>query len=156
MRLFTTHPPRRLALAALVGAAICSGSQTAATAHAAVGCRSDPVIQLSNGVKIQLSAAIAADASDVQRIVYTLHIPSGLAVTRVIFTAGGLGGREWLVVQADDALGSYDTTTVVDTRTHGVAVTAFTQAVSATTQMTSAPQAVTGQDQQSLSTHAAA
>jgi len=157
MSLFTTrHPRRAMLVAALTAGVFLGGPLAAHIAHAAVGCRSDPAVFLSNGVKVQLSAAIATDASDVRRIVYTLHIPSGVAVTRVVFTAGGLDGREQLTVQADDAARNYDTTTVVYTRLHGVAVTAFTQVVNPTTYANSAPQEVTGQDQQSLATHAAA
>src|SRR5579871_5023014 len=45
--------------------------------HAAVGCRGDPVVQLSNGAVLDLNLSINDALSDVQHIAYTLHGPIG-------------------------------------------------------------------------------
>jgi len=44
------------------------------------GCRSDPVVLLSTGVAVDLSAAIDDAATDVQQVAYTVHAPVGTSV----------------------------------------------------------------------------
>jgi hypothetical protein len=94
-------------------------------AQASLGaCGSDPIVVLSNGVIIDLSALIGVAASDVQQVRYTLHIPSGLSVRSIIYTPSALGHKEVLQLFAGDAANTYDSVTVVNTGTKGIVVRA--------------------------------
>ncbi len=110
-----------LAVGLLAGA----GVPRPPTAHAdIVGCRADPAVRLSDGTVVDLSAAIAVDAANVQGVAYALHIPVGVGVVGWATTGDALGARETLRVARDDALGVYDADTVVTTGTPGVGVVA--------------------------------
>lgn len=131
--------PRLLAGIVVLGAALVAAALPAHEAQAAfVGCRSDPIAYLDNGIKVNLSAAVATDRNDIQHIVYVLHVPQGIHLNRVIYTAGELGHREALVFIADGAPGVYSSTTFVETGSTGVLVTATTTAVD---QLTDTPKA---------------
>jgi len=106
-----------------VGTLLCSGAPLAAHADL-VACRSDPVISLSNGITIDLSANINDGAADVQQVAYSLHIPKDVQVVARAGTDGLLGLKEVFTVVADALPGIYASTTVVTTGQHGVAVTA--------------------------------
>jgi len=100
------------------------------TARASIGgCRSDPVVTLSNGVVLDLSAAIADTADDVRGTTYTLHAPVGTWVVAVVGTDGVLGLTERFIFQADQAASTYATETVVRTGQGGVTVSATTDVV---------------------------
>ncbi len=139
--------------AVFLAAGLLVNSSLPRAAHADIGgCRSDPVVALSNGTVVDLSAAIAADAADVQGVAYTLHVPAGLRAVSVAPSGGPLGPKEMIAVVADDAPGVYDSATVVTTMTRGVTVTATTALVAAT----SAPLATgtaSGLDRQTLRVH---
>jgi hypothetical protein len=77
-------------------------------------CRTDPVVLLSNGVVVDLTASISDSAADVSQIVYTVHVPQGVSVAR-IYETGPLAGVETENVVADRASGTYDSTTTVTT-----------------------------------------
>jgi len=97
MRLFITRHPRRalLGVAALTTGLCVSGSLATVTpAHAALACRSDPIVVLSNGVVLDLSATLDADVSQVQEIHYKLHGPHGVSVVRAISTDGAVQYKE--------------------------------------------------------------
>lgn len=64
------------------------------TSHAAAGCRADPLVVLSNGVVLDLSASLDADVSQLQSIEYTLHGPKGVWVVRAISTDGVVQYKE--------------------------------------------------------------
>jgi len=99
-------------------------------AHAVTaGCRSDPVIILSNGTTLDVSADIAAPLWDVNGVTYTVHIPAGLRAIATVSTPSWPTTLERLVVIADNPSGLYTTETVVTTRQHQVAVTANTALV---------------------------
>jgi hypothetical protein len=87
------------------------------------------VLLLSNGTEIDLQASIDASSDDVQQVIYTVHGPAGTSL--VSSTPGVLGPKQVTRFVADQAPGQYTTTTVVDTVTGGVAVTAQTQALAA-------------------------
>ena len=88
------------------------------------GCRSDPTVLLSNGTTLDLSADIAVPIWNVQRVDYTLHIPAGLAVVATVFTPSWPTTIEHLTVYADNPPSRYSTDTLVQTKSHGVAVSA--------------------------------
>jgi hypothetical protein len=92
---------------------------------AASACRTDPIVWLSDGHKVTLSANISADLSMVQQVAYTLHAPAGLTVTSIVHTAGGLGTKEVFYFYADQPAKHYTTNTVVRSSAR-VAVTANT------------------------------
>lgn len=82
---------------------------------AAVGCRFDPIITLSNGDTVVITADIAAAPDDVKQIKYTLHVPARVTVTNVVYTGDGLGVKEKLSVKDDAPAGTYVTETLVKT-----------------------------------------
>jgi len=96
---FTTRHPRRALLGgALTAGGLLSGLLAVNTAHAAIGCRSDPIVVLSNGVTLDLSATIYDDSSDVQQVNYTLQAPAGVWVQQAITTDGAVGYKEHFAV----------------------------------------------------------
>lgn len=96
-----------------------------APAHAIeIGCRSDPLIILSNGAIIDLSADIAALPWEIERVVYVLHAPVGTSLIAAIHTPSWPGTVEEFHFYADNPPGQYNSTTTVYTEDEGVAVTA--------------------------------
>jgi hypothetical protein len=91
---------------------------------AATGCRSDPLVLLSNGLVLDLSADIAAKPWEVQRVVYTLRIPRGVNPVAIVRTRTWPTSVESFVIRADNVPGRYDSTTFVVTAQRGVRVTA--------------------------------
>ncbi|MBI5029132.1 MAG: hypothetical protein HZB51_01295 [Chloroflexi bacterium] len=89
---------------------------------ALMSCRADPIVFLSDGSKVTITAEIATSASNVQKVQYALHAPSGTQVVRVIYTAGGLGKRETFTLYDDSLPGTYVSDTVVTTRNGKVPV----------------------------------
>ncbi len=57
-------------------------------------CRLDPIVVLSDGRVVRMTAEIAASADDVDIVVYTLHVPTGVEATRVTYTGGALAQKE--------------------------------------------------------------
>lgn len=134
--------------AVLVG--VVAGSGVAHRASAAISyCHSDPIVTLSNGSQVDLTATISDTASDVKSVVYTLHAPAGSSVVRLVTTGGAFSGKETLNFYADNAAGTYETDTVVSTRTSPVAVTAQTRVVGGVQLSGSA----SGYDKQNLPVH---
>jgi hypothetical protein len=75
-------------------------------ANAAVGgCRADPKVWLFNGKKITMMASIAADASQVKTVTYTVHVPRGVTIDKVVYTGGALKDKEWVLVLFDRVSG---------------------------------------------------
>ena len=123
------------------------GSRSAEASNA--GCRSDPLVVLSNGTTLDLSADIATALWDVRSVTYTLHIPAGLAVVAVVSTPSWPTTVEQFTVYADNGRGVYTSDTLVETRQEGVSVTANTALVSLF-HVVVAAQSVGGQDRQHL------
>jgi hypothetical protein len=115
-------------------------------------CRTDPIVALSNGVTVKITASIADYSSDVQHVSYVLHAPAGTSVTKVTLTGGPFAARESFSFYSDGAVHTYDTDTVVTTGRAGVAVTATT-AVHSTTSVT---RSTSGTDRQHLLVYLAA
>ena len=96
-------------------------------AHAQLsGCHSDPKVTFSNGAQVTLSASSSIAVGQVTQIVYDLHVPAGLSVTHVVYTGGAYAGKETMTVEADDATGTYDSTTVLYASNTGTSVQAQT------------------------------
>jgi hypothetical protein len=119
---------RPLAAAVLaVGLLATPMAASGAFAHLSV-CRHDPVVFLSNGNMLDLTATIGDDEQNIQQIVYTIHIPRGTSVTGVQYTHG-FNSVERLVAYSNDPAGTYDTYTDVRTSDKGVSVAATGLAV---------------------------
>lgn len=104
---------------------IASPSLLPQVADAQVGpCRSDPVVSLSDGSQIDLSATIADDVSDVVQVAYVLHGPVGTSVVSVLGTDGAMGLKETFSYYADLSPDTYDSATLVTTGAHHLQVTA--------------------------------
>lgn len=117
-------PPRAAIGAALLAAGLLAAPLGSPHAHAVVACRSDPIVVLSNGVVLDLSADIADDVSDVTSVRYTLHGPFGVWVMRAISTDGPVGYDEGFAYIPDAPVGVYQDETVVTTGADSVNVTA--------------------------------
>ena len=97
-------------------------------AHAIVsGCRSDPLVILSDGTVLDVSVAIDTAVSDVTEIHYTIHGPVGTAVVAVVTTPTiGFAGKETFTYYADTAPKEYVTEALVHTVPNQIAVTSYT------------------------------
>jgi hypothetical protein len=73
-----------------VASVLAFGAVTAGTALGISGCRSDPLVTLSNGYQVRLVAQINDSASNISTVGYKLHIPKGLTVTAVQYDNGPL------------------------------------------------------------------
>jgi hypothetical protein len=101
-------------LIVLIGMVVSAGGALPAQAsHSA--CRTDPIVILSDGHRLNLTAVVNIDSSGVQQVNYTLHIPSGVGLTRIIYTQGVPGLRESFAYSADQAARHYGTTTTIRT-----------------------------------------
>ena len=120
----TTSIVRVLFLITLVLATILPANGVSA---ALARCRTDPIFVLSNGDSLNVSVDISTDATNVRNLLYTVHVPPGVTVRRVTYTAGGLGTKETYKVVQDSVAKIYKTDTVVTTQNTGsVAVIATT------------------------------
>jgi hypothetical protein len=90
------------------------------------GCRTDPLIILTNGAIIDMSATIGTSLLHVQQVDYTLHAPQGTALLLVVRTPDWPTTIENFSFVADAAPGEYNTNTVIYTTDTDVAVTAST------------------------------
>ena len=114
--------PKR-SLRAMAGAGILLSAALAAPlggrhAHAYGGCRSDPIVVLSNGIVLDLSATIGLDISqisDIAQISYTLHAPAGTTVAKVVSTDGDVNYKEQFTLRTDSSAGVYGVQTQVQT-----------------------------------------
>lgn len=86
-------------------------------------CRTDPVVALSNGVFVDLTASISDSATDVSNITYAVHVPKGVKPLGIYTTPGPLARVETVKIIDDNRAGTYDTTTTVTTGTAGAPVT---------------------------------
>jgi hypothetical protein len=143
------HPARTLLGVALLSASLLAHSLVAPATHAAIGgCRSDPIVTLSNGYAFDLHATVYTTYDDVQLVTYTLHAPVGTWVTSEVDTSL-LGGKETFLFRADNPPNTYTAATKVDTLTPQIPVVAATDLVNATGTALSTDR-VSGQSQQML------
>jgi hypothetical protein len=114
----------RLVLSALaLAVGLLVGPLLAGHASAYLGvCATDPVVVLSDGMRVTVTTAIVDTPKDVRSVVYTIHAPAGVTLNHV-HSWGRLHRVERVQVAGDQAPGSYRVDTVVSTGTAGVAVT---------------------------------
>src|SRR5437588_438844 len=113
----------------LVGAVLSLGLATVPmashSAHAQLaGCRSDPILSLSNLAQLDLQAGISDTLSDVKSVAYVVHAPAGTSVLAAINLDPLFGVHGTLKFYADNPPGVYDLHTTVTTGKSGVSVTA--------------------------------
>lgn len=101
----------------------------AATAEAS-GCRTDPIIVLSNGAQLQMDATISTSYNNVQSVVYTVHAPRGSAPLLIIYTDNPLRYVETVRYIADGPSNVYTIDTVVTTNQGNTSVTTTSALVS--------------------------
>src|SRR5215208_5169208 len=104
-----------IALMILMIIATPTGHVSAALTH----CRTDPIFSLSNGDKLTITLDISTDALNVRNVTYVLHVPAGVTVKSVVFTAGGIGTKEIYKVYQDSPAKTYTTDTLVTTQNTG-------------------------------------
>jgi hypothetical protein len=121
MRHASRFPPRRLGRTLLGTAALSAGLLAHAliapdTRAALGGCRSDPIVLLSNGNALDLSAVVDDTYDDVQQVSYTLHAPVGTTMLSEVDTSI-LGPKDTFVFYADQPPNTYSAGTKVYTTT---------------------------------------
>ncbi|HET7746117.1 MAG TPA: hypothetical protein VFM29_02375 [Vicinamibacteria bacterium] len=87
-------------------------------------CMSDPVVLLSDGTVIDLTASIATELWNVESVNYVLRVPAGSFAVAVLRTPNWPTTVETFSVIADQPAGRYDGTTTVRTADPGVEVQA--------------------------------
>jgi hypothetical protein len=95
---------------------------------ALVKCRTDPIFELSNGVKVTVTLDINTDASNVKNLDYVLHVPAGVTLTKITFI-GGFDSIETYKIIQDSPANTYITDTLVTTSAGVVPVKAKTDVV---------------------------
>lgn len=70
-------------------------------------CRSDPIVFLSDGTRLQFDAAISTDVANVTAINYQLHVPAGVTIDHIVFTPKWARDIETVDLIQDQAPGNY-------------------------------------------------
>lgn len=86
-------------------------------------CRTDPIFYLSNGEVLKVILEIGTDKAGVRDVHYVLHLPAGIRVLRIVYTAGGIVESETYQVVQDSPRGVYTTETRINTYENGIPVT---------------------------------
>lgn len=104
-----------------------SGLLSPAAQASVAGCRSDPVVILSDGTILDVTADIGTAVSNVSEIHYVVHGPRGVKLVGAISTPTlGFRGKESFSYYDDAAPKQYITETLVQTTYDHVSVTAQT------------------------------
>jgi len=83
-------------------------------------CRTDPIFKLSNGDIVTVTLVINTDPHNIRNINYILHVPPGVTVTKVTYTAGAKKEmKETYRVYQDSPAKTYTIDTVLTTQTPG-------------------------------------
>jgi hypothetical protein len=96
-----------------------------------VQCRSDPVVTLSNGLTLDLSADIGVPLWEVEQVDYILHVPQGVNLVTSIATPSWPTTIETFTLYDDAPPGEYHSETIVYTTGDNIPVTAHTILLSA-------------------------
>jgi hypothetical protein len=123
--------PRRALLGAATLAAALLG--TTLPTHAALGCRADPIVLLSNGAKIEMSNFMYDSGANVSLVAYTLHGPTGTSVVSVSYANTTPGIQETFQYVADNGAGNYDSYSAIYDNTPQVNVQYYTTAANTAT-----------------------
>jgi hypothetical protein len=124
MQLISARHRLRLRIpATLFLALVCLLLLTPAAFAVGASCRADPIVSLSNGDQLAITAAVGADVSAISSITYTVHAPKGVSMTKVVYTQGPTAPKETVIFSADRTSG-YSIDTYVTTLQPGMSVTA--------------------------------
>jgi hypothetical protein len=83
---------------------------------ALVRCRTDPVFVFSNGDVMSVTLDIGTQAANISHIAYVLHVPAGVTVKNVAYTARNLRLYETYLVEQDSRADTYTVDTSVTTQ----------------------------------------
>jgi hypothetical protein len=108
-------------------AALAALFAVSAPAYAAASvCRTDPVVILTDGTSIDISASINTSLFNLQHVTYTVHAPAGSRLLAVVHTPNLPGTTESFQFYDDGPADQIQTDTIVTTSTSNVGVTATT------------------------------
>ncbi len=90
---------------------------------ASMTCRSDPIIFLSDGIKLQIGVTVETSLADLVSIQYQVHVPANVTMNRVIYTPQWARNKESVTIIADQPANRYMILTLVTTGTASVPTT---------------------------------
>jgi len=90
---------------------------------ASMTCRSDPIVFLSDGIRLQIGVTVDTSANDVISVQYQVHVPAGVGINHVIYVPQWAKNKEIVTLVADQPADSYQVFTIVRTGTANVPVT---------------------------------
>jgi hypothetical protein len=122
--MFTSHFKLATMLFGIIAAISLFGFSQQVTFARLLECRSDPVVVLSDGTIVDVSADIDTLLWNVTEVHYTLHIPQGLSPVSVVRTKAWLTSTETFSFYADQSADHYSSSTLVQTKSGNSAVTA--------------------------------
>ena len=96
-----------------------------------IACRSDPIVFLSDGTRLQFNTEINTSLDDISSIRYEVHVPVGVSADRINYTPSWARAKELVVIVADQPAGSYRIVGVAMTGTPSVPMTVSAMMVSA-------------------------
>lgn len=128
---FVRGARRGMVAASVFLSGLALAASLAPVAQAALdGCRADPVIYLSDGTALDVTADVNTNAANITGIAYTVHVPAGLRAVLYLTTPTlGFKGKETFTLVNDAPAGQYRTDTFINTSNGGVGVTARTSLV---------------------------
>ncbi len=80
-----------------------------------ISCRSDPIVWLSDGTRLQFATVVETSQNDVISIRYELHAPAGVTIDRILYIPAWASNKETVVIVNDQPAGMYSLTTLVQT-----------------------------------------
>lgn len=121
----SSRRPKHLILAfCLAIAAALFAASTGQAAQPQLQCRSDPLVVLSDGTVLDISADISAMLWRIKRVHYTLYIPAGLKVVTKQSTPNWPTTTERFTIYATNPAGKFTATVMVLTQEANVPVKA--------------------------------
>jgi hypothetical protein len=88
-----------------------------------LACRSDPVVILSNGVVLDLSAEVTTLLVNVEEVHYELRVPVGVTAIAWVHTPAWLTSQETFTIIADQPANTYAASATARTRDGNATVT---------------------------------
>lgn len=113
-----------LVLSTIVALVLAALPNRHVTYAALIDCRSDPLVVLSDGTVLDISADIGAPLYDLKEVRYTLYIPRGLQVVTALSTPNWPTTIEKFTVFATNPPATFTSTTTVFTRQANTSVKA--------------------------------
>jgi hypothetical protein len=86
-------------------------------------CRSDPIVDLTDGTRLQFNIEVQTAVENIIAIHYELHVPMGVDIDKITFTPNWARAKETVDLIADQPAGHYQILTFVQTEGPAVATT---------------------------------